>query len=285
MHEVQTESLNIPLAERHWGEGRQTIIALHGWQDNAASFDALGAALEAASSSYQLVAIDLPGHGQSGHFPPSQFYNLWDYLPVLAARIALCAEPVWLLGHSLGGMLATQLAILMPQRILGLITLDMVGLRADKGTHQVTQYINVLREQLADPVQIAPSNSFSAVVARRARIGSPFTTEANAALMARGTLKQESSAGEQWHLRIDPRIRIGSLWRFQEEQSKQLMAQLTCPWHVFVAESGFFAHPLVERLRNELPIHSVTWWPGGHHFHMESVPHELWNTLVQRIEE
>ncbi|MFC3853322.1 alpha/beta fold hydrolase [Salinispirillum marinum] len=285
MRETQTHSLGMTLAECHWGDGQQIILALHGWQDNAASFAALGEALEASSSPYQLIAIDLPGHGKSGHFPPSQFYNLWDYLPVLAERIAQCAEPVWLLGHSLGGMLATQLAALLPQQVCGLITLDMVGLRADKNTQQVTQFLNVLREQLVKHPAIAPSKSFPAMVARRASVGSPFTTEANAALMARGTLKRDSSTGEEWHLRIDPRVRIGSLWRFQEEQSLHLAAQVACPWHVVVAESGFFAHPLVERLRNQLPIQTVTWWPGGHHCHMESSPHELWNTLVQRIEE
>ncbi|KAF4532370.1 hypothetical protein B566_EDAN003674 [Ephemera danica] len=40
---------------------------MHGWQDNAATFDPLLAMLP---SSLSVLAIDVPGHGFSSHYPP-----------------------------------------------------------------------------------------------------------------------------------------------------------------------------------------------------------------------
>ena len=39
------------------------LLALHGWLDNAASFAPMAAHLAA----FDLVALDLPGHGASSH--------------------------------------------------------------------------------------------------------------------------------------------------------------------------------------------------------------------------
>ncbi|RZF42463.1 hypothetical protein LSTR_LSTR013227 [Laodelphax striatellus] len=50
-----------------WGpEDRQPFLAVHGWQDNCGSFDALASLLAPEIS---LLCIDLPGHGLSSRMP------------------------------------------------------------------------------------------------------------------------------------------------------------------------------------------------------------------------
>lgn len=62
-----------------WGpKDHQPIVAIHGWQDNCGTFDTLIALMP---SNVAVLALDMPGHGHSSHFPIGQFYHvLWDGL-------------------------------------------------------------------------------------------------------------------------------------------------------------------------------------------------------------
>lgn len=59
-----------------WGpKDKQPILAIHGWQDNAGTFDTLVELLPNVA----ILCIDLPGHGFSSHLPYGQMYYLfWD---------------------------------------------------------------------------------------------------------------------------------------------------------------------------------------------------------------
>lgn len=61
-----------------WGSRSiQPIIAVHGWQDNAGSFDNLAPIL--CEEGHSVYAFDLPGHGHSSHLPAGcTYYLLWD---------------------------------------------------------------------------------------------------------------------------------------------------------------------------------------------------------------
>jgi pimeloyl-ACP methyl ester carboxylesterase len=65
-----------------WGPSDvQPIIALHGWQDNAGTFWNLSPLL---SKDVSILSIDLPGHGQSSHFPQGQFYYIfWEGIIII----------------------------------------------------------------------------------------------------------------------------------------------------------------------------------------------------------
>ena len=52
------------------------MIGLHGVQDNAASFDELAPYLRVPS----FLALDLPGHGRSSHFPLYATQQFLDYV-------------------------------------------------------------------------------------------------------------------------------------------------------------------------------------------------------------
>ena len=60
-----------------WNDNQSTpILALHGWLDNAASFDCIAPLLK----NYHIVAVDLPGHGLSPHKPKGSRYHYLDYV-------------------------------------------------------------------------------------------------------------------------------------------------------------------------------------------------------------
>lgn len=83
-------------------------MLVHGWKDNLASFDRLiPHLLPALEDKYYFLAIDLPGHGFSSHFPPGMTYQVPDCF-LLFARIFRhykWKKPVNYIGHSFGAIL------------------------------------------------------------------------------------------------------------------------------------------------------------------------------------
>ncbi len=100
------------------------LLALHGWMDNAASFVPLASLLD----QFYVVAVDLPGHGKSDFRPNGASYFHADYA-LDAAHIvaALKFDSFVLLGHSMGGGVATLLAAAIPKSVRHLILIDGLG--------------------------------------------------------------------------------------------------------------------------------------------------------------
>ncbi len=287
MREWQFSALGVTLAGCQWGDADapapRTMVCTHGWQDNAASFQALGEALErSGSAGWQLIAVDLPGHGLSDHLPPSQFYNLWDFVPLLCTWLETLPGPVWLCGHSMGAMVLTQLAAARPDLARGLVTLDMLGLvREFDAKAQVEGLLRTLREQTAGLPASRLSPDFEHAVSRRQRFGSPQRPEANRALVRRGA----EQLAEGWRFRLDPRVRHGSVMRLTTEQVIALGHGIDCPWHVILGEQGMFTAERVAEWQPIWPRMRIHWWPGGHHFHMESRPEALWRRVQELVEQ
>ncbi len=93
------------------GDGAELVL-LHGWGMNADVWDGVAPAL---AGSHRVTTVDLPGHGRSG--------EAGDYsLPAQAQRVAQILPPqCTLVGWSLGGLLALQVALDFPRRIEALV--------------------------------------------------------------------------------------------------------------------------------------------------------------------
>jgi pimeloyl-[acyl-carrier protein] methyl ester esterase len=97
------------------GHGARTLVMLHGWGVNLRVFDRLSAAL---SAEFRCLRVDLPGHGRS----PLPNTDAWSQ-ESLATQIAaiLPRTPFVLLGWSLGGQLALELAKRFPEHCRALL--------------------------------------------------------------------------------------------------------------------------------------------------------------------
>ena len=111
----------------HWRiQGREPsrkILCIHGWLDNAASFNLLAPKLVALG--YEVLAIDFAGNGKSSHRALHGYYNLWDDLIDIRA---ILQELDWndyaLLGHSRGAAVASLYASTQPAGLACLVLLD-----------------------------------------------------------------------------------------------------------------------------------------------------------------
>jgi len=102
-------------------DGREARITyLHGLGIDAHSFDQTALAVGEPA-----VALDLPGHGRSSWRDDADYGAAVTAPDVLAALDALAVPPGIVVGHSLGAILAARLAALAPERVTGLVLVDM----------------------------------------------------------------------------------------------------------------------------------------------------------------
>ncbi|KAK4020211.1 hypothetical protein OUZ56_002209 [Daphnia magna] len=95
------------VAAKVWGPSNgKPVFALHGWLDNAGTFDSL---IPMLPHNLRIVAVDIPGHGMSDHFPRDIMYHFLDCL-LAVERISqqLKWEKFSFIGHSLGGVTTTR---------------------------------------------------------------------------------------------------------------------------------------------------------------------------------
>ncbi len=95
------------------GEGSRDIVLLHGWGLNAEVWRYIA---ERWAPHFRLHLVDLPGYGRSSDFGALTLSQMTDAVLEQAPEKA-----IWL-GWSLGGLVASQAAIIAPQRVEALIT-------------------------------------------------------------------------------------------------------------------------------------------------------------------
>ena len=110
------------------GSGR-TVVLLHGWTCNRRFWREQVAALQCV---HRLLALDLRGHGDSG--VPDRGYTLErlaEDVHEVIERLAI--GPAVMVGHSMGGMVAQQLAFCHPEDVSGLVLVATVAADPDAG--------------------------------------------------------------------------------------------------------------------------------------------------------
>lgn len=109
------------LCVRRWrGRDPGTLVVLHGMLDSSEGWAALS-----GRSPRTIVAFDLPGFG---HSDPPERSSIVGYAEDVADGLdMLGVEDFTLVGHSLGGAVATAVAELIPDRVLALVLLAPVG--------------------------------------------------------------------------------------------------------------------------------------------------------------
>ena len=105
-----------------------SVLLLHGVGMRAAFWEFQVAAL---SSSYDVIAVDLPGHGMSS-LPPADA-NLGDYTRAVLALVDELAIPrAHVIGHSMGALVALEFALDHPDRASSVVAMNAVFCRTSE---------------------------------------------------------------------------------------------------------------------------------------------------------
>ncbi|MYL27504.1 MULTISPECIES: alpha/beta fold hydrolase [Halomonadaceae] len=268
--EPEQLTLDVPagtLGALAWGDtSSPLVIAFHGWLDNAASFNRLGPAL---ADDYRVVAVDLPGHGFSYHRPPGASYELLDYVRDLAPLFDReASQGAVLLGHSLGGIVASLLSVAVPERVRALMLVDSLGPLtgdAESFPDQLKQAIDRVRQgSRGQPPRYADVEE--AIVARmKGRI--PLSRVAAECIVPR-SLQQDQQG---WRWGTDARLRYPSMHRLEEDEVEAYLAAIAAPTLLIRANRGMAAFK-PEWIEGRLPRLSdaeVIDVEGSHHCHLD----------------
>ncbi len=255
------------IAGLSWGDPNlPKMLALHGWLDNAGTFNRLAPLL---AKRHHIVAIDLAGHGLSDELPIGAWYHYVDYLSDVTAVIEqLDWQQLDFLGHSMGGTLAVMWAAAFPDRVGRVISIDALGALSDDAENTAKRLRAGLEARQA--WQPGPGARIYATreKAIQARTRDGRLTEADAEELAIRGLKAVEG-GYRWQ--VDRRQRLDSVTRFTEEQVITALAACTPPVLFIRALDSYFKMPegLIQSRLRALPDHQYAELPGGHHLHID----------------
>ncbi len=258
------------LTLRGWRTGSSqghVCLCLHGWLDNANSFLPLVRHLPQLN----LIAIDLPGHGHSDHRSADAHYHFLDWVDDVVQLFPLISDlPVTLIGHSMGGMIATAVAASFPEWVREVILIDSLGLVTgeERDTCEQLRKAVLSRQKRFDKRKPQYPDMQSAAAARQAQ--SDFDIASAMLLTQRGTLPWESLQQQQ-HLTwsADLRLREVSAYRLSEAQAQQLIESVQAPTLAVMARQGIeLMQQQKQRWSSHYPNLQLIELDGGHHLHM-----------------
>ncbi|HZB21067.1 MAG TPA: alpha/beta fold hydrolase [Blastococcus sp.] len=107
------------LATRTLGESGPRVVFVHGLFGQGKNWTTIAKGL---AGNHRVTLVDLPNHG---HSPWTDRVDYLDMAELLAAELEHLGEPVTLVGHSMGGKVAMQLALRRPELLRALVVVDI----------------------------------------------------------------------------------------------------------------------------------------------------------------
>lgn len=209
---------------RHWGsDAAPKLFMLHGWMDVSASFQFM---VDCLAGDWHVIAPDWRGFGLTDR---SGADNYWfpDYLGDLDAILQHYApqEAVNLLGHSMGGNVATLYAGIRPERIRKLVNLEGFGMPATTPQQAPQRYLNWLEQLRQTPAMRGYASQ--AEVAQRLQKNNPRLSDQRAAFLS-GHWARPNRAG-QWEILGDPIHKNNGPLQYQVEEVLACWQRITAP--------------------------------------------------------
>ncbi len=179
MTKFVTSPDGIAIAYETRGEGAPAIVFVHGWSCDRTYW---AGQLEPFSREYQVVAVDLAGHGESG--AGREEWSMAAFGGDVAAVVeGLGLERVVLVGHSMGGDVIAAAARRLPGKVVGMIWVDAYRALGNPRTpEQLEAVVSPLRTDF--------------VPATRAFVRSMFPAEADPELVERVAVDMSSAPPE-----------------------------------------------------------------------------------------
>ena len=280
----------LPYHVRSWGQpeaARPVLVMVHGWMDVSASFQFV---LDALQEDRFVVAPDWRGYGLTGSQGAD---NYWfpDYMGDLDFLIDHFSptQPVDLLGHSMGGNVATLYAGVRPERIRRLINLEGFGVAAtqpDQAPKRYAKWMDQLKARHRGELDLRSYDDVSGVARRLMKTNKRLSKD-KADWLAQYWSRRNSEG--QWEILGDPGHKIVNAQLTRVDETLEIYKGISAPMLFVEAEdnelktwyAGKFTYAeFCERLTHIAHVRKATVPDAGHMLH-----HDQPEIVAQLIEE
>jgi len=202
--------------------GAPKPFLLHGWMDVSASFQFV---VDALSGDWDVYAPDWRGYGLT-EWGKSDSYWFPDYIADLERLLEELesGKAINLVGHSLGGNVASMYAGIRPHRVAKLVNLEGFGLAPTRPEQAARRYARWLDELHQRPA-LRPYRDFAELAARLLK-NNPRLGQDKADFLARHW-GRETAAGVV--LRGDPAHKIVNPLLYRYEEVRACWQQVSAP--------------------------------------------------------
>ncbi len=210
------------IAITRWGPPEPApCILLHGWMDCGPAWQLL---VDGLPDDWPLLAIDWPGYGRSarhegGYWFPEHFAELDWLLDEFSPQ-----APARLIGHSMGGTVASMYAGIRPGRVAWLVNMEGFGMPALPPTQLpglIGGWLDSLRA-LPSARRYADLGELAAALVR----ANPQLPQSHARFLARAWTRP---AGEGFEMLADPRQQLRTPIRYPRADVEACWAQARAP--------------------------------------------------------
>lgn len=242
-----------PNAGRH----RADLVLVHG---GAAHRGWWHPTAEALSSSFNVVTMDLSGHGDSSW---RESYDLHDWAAeVIEVASTFCEEAPVAVGHSMGGLVVANAAATAPAALQGIVAFD-TQVRPRKSEVLARRRRNAARAPRWWPDQESAADSFSPV---------PPAAEHASALVREVALRSFRRTEQGWTSKLDPRVFL------RPDSTPSLLSDIQIPAVWIRSGNGIIGEQHAQELRAHLTGRGVLIdLPGaGHHLLLDEPLASAW---------
>lgn len=242
------------------------VLCLHGWLDNAASFIPLIEHL----GSMNVIAIDLLGHGKSSHRSADAHYHFIDWVYDILLLVELNQwENIHIVGHSMGGMIASAFTAAFPDKVKSLTLIDSVGfIYGDESETTLQLRKGMLSRLNIKSVSSKHHKSLTLDKATKARLlVSDLCYEHAEKIVSRNL--EIFDGGYRW--RPDRRLTTVSPYRLTKYQAEKIVSDISVPTLLIYGTKGLgFIRDGIKHFSSMIRQVTLKELEGGHHLHMEN---------------
>ena len=267
-----------------WGqEGKPSLVLVHGGLDHARNWDWVARALR---EHFHVYAMDLRGHGNSA-WAPGALYSIAEHVLDLAALADVIADfPIYLIGHSLGGILTLLYSGIYPDRVRKTVAIEGLGLPVTHRIHKPAperfrNWIENVRQAERREPRSYPS--LEAAVARMKEANPHLSDEVARHLTLHGT-NWNADGSLIW--KFDNYARIFPPYGHHIEDFRAVLGEIACPVLLFWGMESWAPDPETDGRSSVIKNHRLVKVPGaGHWVHHDRLDVFLEQTIPFLLED